>query len=289
MTETRAQSKMTIDDCRRHSSTRKKILLLALAIPIATQCAYSHAQAPQSTSTTQADRPAPKLPVYDVVSIKPNKSGGGNYGWRTGDDSFTATNVPLKFLVSTAYDIKEDLISGVSGPIDSARFDVTAKIVEPDPTVMKKLSDKQRQAMLLPVLTERFQLKAHTEIKVLPIYELVIQGGPKFKQSSGSSNQGWGWNFKNNQATLTAHDLSMMALTSILTNTMHRTVIDKTGLTGKYELSLKWSQDVGTSSTTDTDPSIFTALPEQLGLKLKPAKGPVETLVVDHAAMPSAN
>lgn len=81
----------------------------------------------------------------------------------------------------------------------------------------------------------------------------------------------------------------MTSLASILTDIAQRTVIDKTELTGKYEISLKWTQYDGTNPTTDTGPSIFTALQEQLGLKLKPAKGPVQTLVVDHIAMPSEN
>lgn len=285
--------KMTIDNCSHHSRSRK-LLLLSLAISLAALCPCSHAQAPQDTPATQpasqADSTAAKLPTYDVVSIKPNKTGDGNYGIRTGDDSLTATNVSLKFLASMTYDIKPELISGISGPIDSARFDVIAKIVDSDPAAMKKLSDKQRLAMVLPVLMERFQLKAYTEIKTLPVYELVvIQDGPKFKQSSNDTQENGLWNVNNNQGTITAHDYSMTSLASLLTDVAHRTVIDKTGLTGKYDLTLKWSQDVGSDSTTDTGPSIFTALQEQLGLKLKPAKGPVKTLVVDHVAMPSEN
>lgn len=280
---------MTIEDCRHHPCSRK-LLLLALAISIAAPCAYSHAQAPPNAPKTQADPTAAKLPLYDVVSIKPNKSGDSNYGIRTGDDSATATNVSLKFLASMAYGIKPDLISGISGPIDSARFDVIAKVVDPDPAVMKKLTNKQWNSMLLPVLAERFQLRAHTEIKALPVYELVlIPSGPRFKQSSDSSKPGGLWNVSNNQGKVTAHDFSMTSLASLLTDVVHRTVIDKTGLTGKYELELKWSEDINSTSTTDSGPSIFTALQEQLGLKLKPAKGPVETLVVDHAAMPSEN
>lgn len=280
---------MTIDNRKPHPCSRK-LVLLALALSITALCASSHAQAPPNTPTAQADSTAAKLPVYDVVSIKQNKSGDGNYLFRTGDDSFTATNIPLAILISNAYDIKPDLISGVRGPVDTARFDVIAKIVDPDSAVMKKLSNQQRRLMLLPFLEERFQLKAHTEIKILPVYELVvIQDGPKFKQSTDSKQRGASWNINTAQAVITAHGFPMTSLASILTDVMHRTVIDKTGLTGKYELSLKWSQDIGTSSTTDTGPSIFTALPEQLGLKLKPAKGPVETLVVDHIAMPSAN
>lgn len=276
---------MTLNNYSHHSCSRSTFLL-ALAISITSLCAYGHAQAPRSTSTAKTDT----TPVYDVVSIKPTKAGDGNFGIRTGDDSVTATNVSLKFLVSITYGIKQDLISGITGPVDSARFDMIAKIVDSDPAAMKKLSDKQRLAMVLPVLAERFQLKAHTETKILPVYELlVIPGGPKFKQSSANAQKNGYWSVNNNQGTMTAHDYSMAALASLLTDVAHRTVIDKTGLTGNYEISLKWSQDVGSDSTTDLGPSIFTALQEQLGLKLKPSKGPVETLVVDHVAMPSEN
>lgn len=284
---------MTIDPCKHHPCN-SRLLLLALALSITARCASGRAQAPQNSPTAQAaakpDTATAKLPVYDVVSIKQNKSVNSSSSWGGNDDSYTMINLSVKMLLQAAYDIKPDLISGVSGPIDSARFDVIAKIVDPDPAVMKKLTDKQREAMLLPVLTERFQLKAHTEIKILPVYELeVLSDGPKFKQSSDSDKQNWVSNFRNNQATLTAHDLPMTSLASILTDIAQRTVIDKTSLTGKYEITLKWSQDDGTDPPANSGPSIFTALPEQLGLKLKPAKGPVETLVVDHIAMPSEN
>jgi uncharacterized protein (TIGR03435 family) len=281
---------MTIDHCRRYLCSRK-LLLLALSISITALCASSRAQAPQNAAAAHADATAAKLPVYDVVSIKPNKSGDNPYLWRTGDDSFTATNISVKSLLEISYGIKQDLISGINGPFDSARFDVIAKIVDPDPALMKKLTDKQRYSMLLPVLGDRFQLKAHTEIKMLPVYELVvIPEGPKFKQSTPNSKEGGGnWGVSNNQGTITAHNFPITSLASILTGLLHRTVIDKTGLTGKYELSLKWSQYDGTEPPADSGPSIFTALPEQLGLKLKPAKGPVETLVVDHIEMPSEN
>jgi uncharacterized protein (TIGR03435 family) len=283
---------MTIKDCRHHPCrlhNLRNLLLLALAISVAASCACGHAQAPPSTPAAQADPAPANLPVYDVVSIKQNKSGNyGNYSFRTGDDSFTATNVSLKFLVSAAYDIKQELISGVTGPVDSVQFDVIAKMLDPNPDVLKKLTNKQRQSMLLPFLEDRFQLKAHTETKTLPVFEMIVtKDGPKFKQSPAPSKPNPTWSSGNGR--FTAHDLSMTYMASVLTDLVHRTVINKTGLTGNYDLTLKWSEDVGTNSTTDTGPSIFTALQEQLGLKLKPAKGPVETLVVDHIAMPSEN
>jgi uncharacterized protein (TIGR03435 family) len=265
-----------------------RLLLLATATFIALSSDLGQANAAPGGSPAQTEKPAARLPAYDVVSIKPNKSGSGSLDIETRNHTYSATNISLKKLLESAYDIKEDLISGVSGPVASARFDIEAKIVEPDPDALRKFSATQKGAMLLPFLMERFRLKAHTETKTLPVYELiVIKGGPKFKQSAGDSTGNRGTSIHNRE--LIAHDIPMTSLARTLEGQLHRTVIDKTGLTGSYDLALRWSPDDGSSAQTDSAPLIFTALHEQLGLKLQPAKGPVETLVVDHAEMPSEN
>ncbi len=272
----------------RRADFNGKLLLLVAAASITLSTALAQTNAAQSEPAAQAENTAATLPAYDVVSIKPNKSGSGSLDIATNDDTYSAKNISLKKLLENAYGIKEDLVSGLSGPIASAHFDVEAKIVEPAPDALKGLSAKQRGAMLLPLLAERFQLKAHTETKTLPIYELVvIKGGPKFKQSAGDSTGSRGTSIHNRE--LTAHDIPMQSFASTLEGQVHRTVIDKTGLAGSYDLTLKWSPDDATSTQTDSAPAIFTALQEQLGLKLRPTKGPVETLVVDHAEMPSEN
>ena len=262
-----------------------------LAVAIAIWIPSAVGQTPQSGSASPAESASAKLPAYDVVSIKLNKSGSGSTDIDTNDNRYFAKNVSLKDLLENAYGIKKDLISGVTGPVASARFDVEAKIVDRDPDALKKLTGRQYGEMLLPFLVERFQLKAHTETKILPVYELVvIKDGPKFKQSeddtrgSGTSIHG-----DHNGSELTAHNLSMAGLASSLTNQVHRTVIDKTGLAGKYDLGMKWSNDDGAAGADSAVPSIFTALHEQLGLKLQASKGPVETLVVDSVEMPSEN
>ena len=241
------------------------LLALAVAIAIWAPSAMGQVDA-QGGSAASAEGATVKLPVYDVVSIKLNKSGSGSVNVHSDDNRYSASNVSLKDLLENAYGIKKDLISGVTGPVASARFDVEAKIVDRDPDALKELTNKQYGQMLLPFLVERFQLKAHTEIKILPVFELVvIKDGPKFKRSeddtrgSGTSIRG-----EHNGAELIAHNLSMVGLASSLTTQVHRTVIDKTGLAGKYDLGMKWSADDGTAQA-DSFPRSLRRCPNSLG------------------------
>ena len=232
-------------------------------------------------------------PSYDVLVIKPNHSGSGSVDVNTNNDRFSAVNVSLKQLLEQIYDIKEDLISGLSGNVESARFDIEAKITEPDPAALRKMTREQQREMLLPLLTDRFQLKVHTETKTLPVYDLVVlPTGPKFKPSATQTDHGGGStgiNDNGNRVKLSAHDLPMTSLAKSLADQVHRTVIDKTGLIGNFDLQMLWSRDNKSDYGEEVLPNIFTAVQEQLGLRLESSKGPVETLVVDQAKMPSDN
>jgi uncharacterized protein (TIGR03435 family) len=269
----------------------RNLLLLVVATSIVLPSALSQTNAAQSDLTVQTENPGAKPPEYDVVSVKLNHSAIGGFHMDFHNDRFAATNVSLTQLLQLVYHIKESLITGVSGPLSSEHFDIEAKVLGPDPNTPVKLSDKQLLAMVRPLLAERFQFKAHTEFKELPIYELIVlKDGPKFKQSATDSQKGnmtnsWG----DNKGGIVAKAINMINLAGVLSDQAHRTVIDKTGLPGKYDFTLKWAVDVVTDAPSDAGPSIFTAVQEQLGLKLQPAKGPVETLVVDHVEMPSAN
>lgn len=261
------------------------VVLLAIFLPSVTKAQTAEAETQVAT------------PIYDVVSIVPNKSDNGNWGINTHDASFTATNISLQSLVANAYNIRDGLISGIPAWAGSARFDVNAKIVDPDLPALKKLTKEQRAAMLAAILAERFQLKVHTETKILPVYELVVlKQGPKFKESKTQDEKSGGMSASDSEVTLTAAPLA--SLIYMLAGHLHRTVIDKTGLNAKYDLHMKWAADRAAMAGPDggrveasdeSGPSIFTALQEQLGLKLESTKGPVTTLVVDHAEPPSAN
>jgi uncharacterized protein (TIGR03435 family) len=153
--------------------------------------------------------------------------------------------------------------------------------------------------MVQQMLAERFKLAVHWEKKELPVYALVVRkGGPKLTAAKDTSG---GTNTSSSNGKLTARGVTMkklsQTLTQILGRELGRDVIDKTGLDGRYDLVLTWSpQDNSAAMTTPSSdnsiaagPSIFTALQEQLGLKLESTKGQVQTLVIDHVEQPSAN
>ena len=269
---------------RLFDSGRHLVLITALCFSVL------HGVAQRSTAPPLSNVNS-KPQVYDVASIKLNKTGNGHVSVRVNDNLYDAINVSVKGLVAEAYAVREDLVSGVDGLVASARFDISAKIIEPDLKAMESMSDKEQGAMLLPMLQERFKLQAHTETKMLPVYELVlIKGGPRFKASAPGDTKEKGTHIQNRE--LEAGDVTMESMAKTIANQVHRTVIDKTGLKGSYDLSLKWSREDGVNlddGTKDSAPPIFTALEEQLGLKLVPAKGPVETVVVDRVEMPTEN
>jgi uncharacterized protein (TIGR03435 family) len=295
--------------------SRKLVLLVAGLMAVAAS------SVPGQTSATLGGAASPnatedvKVPVFDVVSVKPNKSDDGMMRTMFKPDGYSGTNVPLKLLIQMAYGIRQDLISGGPGWVESTGYDFDAKVAGPDVDALKKLSPEQRRSMLQPALADRFKLKVHTETKQLPVYELVVaKGGSKLKEASpgdtyangikgpdGTSRPGM---MRFSPGQLTAQAVPMTSLTNLLSQQLHRTVLDKTGLTGKYDLELNWTPDQGADpmfkgadgaqpraepAPDSSGPSIFTALQEQLGLKLQSGKGPVETLVIDHVEMPSEN
>jgi uncharacterized protein (TIGR03435 family) len=231
------------------------------------------------------------LAPYDVSTIKENKSGEQSWGMNLHEDVFTAHNAPLETIIGFAYDIKDNLISGLTGPVTSVNFDVMAKVLPGQDGAQPKLADEQLQAMIIPLLADRFQLKVHLEPKIVPVYDLVVaRGGLKLKlDASERTDSNWDINGQGTEKVLTGRSDSMADLADALSDLAGRKVIDKTGLAGHAEITLKWSDDVAAEQGGTNAISIFTALEEQLGLKLEPSKGPVETLVIDHAEMPTEN
>jgi uncharacterized protein (TIGR03435 family) len=230
-------------------------------------------------------------PSFEVASIKQHvfAGGGGRLGMSISGSRVTVSIMTLSRLIALAYDVKTYQVSG--GPSwagDSATtFDIEAK-AEGTPTT------DQAHVMLRSLLADRFQLKLRRETKDLPVYDLVIaKNGPKMKESAADA-QG-SQSMRGTPAgprRMTYTKMTMERFVSGLANDAGRPVIDKTGLTGNYDFTLEYTPD-GTPQGNQADaangPSIFTALEEQLGLKLEPSKAPTEILVIDHAEKPSEN
>ena len=234
---------------------------------------------------------AASLPPYDVVSVKINHSGEQSWNINTHDDRLIIHNVPLKSILEFTYDIHQDLIFGVTGPVSDANFDIEAKVVPPNGAAPPKLTDRQLTAMIIPLLADRFHLKAHLQTKTLPVYDLVVaHGGLKIKLSQDQrTGGGWNLNGQNSEVVLSGKSDTMADLASAIADPVGRKVIDKTGLTGTADITLKWTDDVAAEQGGPNVVSIFTALEDQLGLRLQPSKGPVDTLVIDHVEMPTEN
>ncbi|WP_263378122.1 TIGR03435 family protein [Granulicella paludicola] len=237
--------------------------------------------------------------VFDVSTMKPNHSEDGSVNVNWGENTYTAKNVQVDSLLSVAFGVREDLITGLPAWAKSMHFDIVAKATELDPETVKKLTREQRrelmQGMILHLLEERFHVKTHTEMKELPVYDLVIaKGGIKFdgagKKLGVEGCKGWMMS-SDNDMKLQCVPIDMLA--SNLEYRAERTIIDKTGLPKDvgYDMELKWRRETeGAASDADLQlPTLFDALQEQLGLKLESSKGPVKTLVVDQMEKPTEN
>ncbi len=204
---------------------------------------------------------------------------------------FTARCTTLLGLLFNAYPVKPNVtIPGLPGWGNSALFDVDAKADDDTLAAATSLPRDQQwnqtQLMLQALLADRFKLKVHMEKREGPIYELAIaKTGIKLKVApEGGHSRGYSWSHEHIEVR--TGPIASLAFT--LSDILGRTVVDKTGLTGNYDIDLKWTPD-DQEGAPDAGPTLFTALVEQLGLKLVPARGPVDTFVIDHVERPSEN
>ncbi len=222
---------------------------------------------------------------FDVVAIRENTAGaaGGDGRMSLKDGFLQVNNLLLKSLITSAYGVHEGLIFGLPRWAEEARYDIRAKVTDAGPAMPNTMSREQRRALMAAMLEDRFHLEVHPVTKEVPVFDLVIaKGGPKFSESTR------GQHVEVRKSEYTGTAVSTGGLASFLEEIVGRSVVDKTGLKGAYDLRLRWDADLS-GADYDTFPSIFTALQEQLGLRLRPNRAPVKTLSVDHIERPSEN
>lgn len=283
---------------------RLVLLLLALTAALVSPIALAQQVMPSSG-------PAPAVaivaPPFDVISVKPNKDSNQTRMQFTAD-GLHGIAVTVRFLLYEGFGgINQNQVVGEPPWSSTDGFDIEAKVAPADVATLGKMNFEQRRAMFQTILTERFKLVVHHETRELPMYILTVaKGGPKLKDSGPddpASTAPRRRGLMMNRGKLTGTDAQLSGLVTLLSRQLGRPIVDKTGLTGNYDFTLEWAPDDGgpappkpqdgsaTSTANAPDPgaSVFTALQEQLGLKLESTKGPVDVVVIDHIEKPTEN
>ena len=311
----------------RLSAWKKLVLAAAGIVIVGTPLglgAVSAAQLKGQSLARSQETAASPAQEFEVASVKRNASGnnfvqlGGDPGGR-----FTATNVPLKLLIRQAYQLQDSQIVGGPNWINTDRFDIIAKA--PGPLVLPAPggSPGPFQLMMRALLADRFKLAVHTESRELPIYALTLarrdgktgsqlrpaavdcvamfaargRGGPPPAPPQPGERPPCGMRL--GPGNLSGGGVTMAQLSTTFSQFVQRVVVDRTGLTGNFDIDLTWTPDqlpqgrgepppgVQLPPIDPNGPSIFTAVQEQLGLKLDSQRGPVDVLVIDRVEQPT--
>ena len=266
----------------------RRVLLAALGVAaVAGPIVFGLVSATPSRAQSQAENQDAFAPVYEVASIKASRSADGKERIGVLPSGFTASGATLQMLIGLAYGVQDKQISGGPNWLNSEKFDIEARMDDSVADELREFSSDQHNYASRPLqalLADRFKLKLHRETKKFPVYALIIaKNGPKIQDSQ----PGMGLLIGTGQLVSKGAGLSMFVhRLSLLTG---RPVLDRTGLKGNYDFTLKWTSESQTpyTATADSGPSIFTAIQEQLGLALESRERPVEILVIDHVEEPS--
>jgi len=269
---------------------------------------------------TPAQAPDPKAVLtYEAASVKPNKSGvQGSSIRRFPGGRLQATNMPLRALITFAYQLQPFQLVEDPGWIRNETFDIVAKMEGDPPPVMPGSGPDPHMVAMRTLLAERFKLAVHRETRQMDIYELVLarpdgklgpalkpttqdcaammaaaRGGPPPGPAPGP-NSPVVCGMRGLPGRLVAGAMPMAQLASNLSGQVQRIVVDRTGLSGGWDFEITFAPErplnpppgVEFPAADPNAPSLFTAMQEQLGLKLQSAKGPVDVLVVERVEQP---
>jgi uncharacterized protein (TIGR03435 family) len=228
---------------------------------------------------------------FEVVSVKPsppNRREGG--GIHLDGARFSSAGIPVRNLIYSAYGVPTWRLAGGPGWLGSDGYDIIGTLPHNFDALPPNTKDEQLSLMMRALLADRFKLAIHREMRDCSIYELeVAKGGPKLVASAGGK-----FTYTapvKRRGHLEMPGTSIVMFVHYLTSmpAVGRPVLDKTDLKGPYNITLDWTPDNIGAGGTDGGPSIFTAVQEQLGLKLKPSKSSFEFVVIDHVDRPSEN
>ncbi|MGC4050159.1 MAG: M56 and DUF3738 domain-containing protein [Paludibaculum sp.] len=292
----------------RLSFSRKILLGMAGATAVAGPLLIGALSVPAGRAQSSSDSAS-----FEVASIKPSDpdARGIRLGLLPGG-GLRCQNVRLRQLIEFAYEVQPFQISGGPDWLNSRGFDIVAKAPQSgDAPELENLNLEQQKSLEMLVrertrslLAERFQLTLHRTSKEMPVYALVtVKGGAKLKPAG--SEEGNRQQMRGRPGQLTAENMGLDGLANHLSRLLSRPVLDRTGLTGRFNFQLEWTPDneleggprgpgkaekaSAIGAADPTGPSLFTALQEQLGLKLESTKGPGEMVVIDRAEKPSEN
>ena len=259
-----------------------EILLVAFAFPVIAQDAATSGKAAKTLMMAKDAEPD-----WEVVTVKPSDP---NYKY----DFFTARgrhviikNETVLSILRTGYGLQKSQIVGLPDWVKTEHFDVDGV-----PDTAGEPNAEQMHALMRKLLAERFGLKAHREQREMGVYALVVaKGGPRMAPSKADPN-GMSANVggeNNGRQTRKFTNVSMADLAPMLQFNVDRPVVDRTGIKGRYDFTMQWTVDEEQTAEPNAPPGLFTAIQEQIGLKLEPAKAPVDVMVIDKVERPGAN
>jgi uncharacterized protein (TIGR03435 family) len=236
-------------------------------------------------------------PSFEVATIKPSKPDDQRKAFIVNGNQFHIINQPLTQIISFAFDVQAKQVIGLPDWADTDKFDIDGK-----PDGEGAPNGKQWKLMIQKLLADRFKLTFHKDKKELSVYVLsVSKTGAKLTKNDSAPNGLPGLFFQGGLGKLNVHNALMTDFTGLMQSVvLDRPVVDQTGLTGRFDFTLNWTPDDSQFSgmgarippptdSADAPPNLYTAIQEQIGLKLEATKAPADVMVIDHVEKPSAN
>jgi uncharacterized protein (TIGR03435 family) len=310
---------MTVCFAPKLQMKRKPLLTVAGLLALGTPVVFGSLHPMQTPVQSQDQNGSAAQSVFEVASVKLNKHESGMTRFGLSGERFLATGMTTQGLIREAFGIQDDQIFGQPRWLNSETYDIEAKVEPAEADRLHRLSSDQRlienRHLLQTLLADRFKFAFHRETRELPMFALVVaKKGSKIDEAKPGDTYPKGIKdlagnghddvMRIGRGQLIGQGIAISNVVEMLSQLgLGLAIVDKTGLTAKYDFTLQWNPDQGTPKFKGADgsmqpagpladsfgPSLFTAMEEQLGLKLEKQKGPVDVSVIDHVEKPSEN